>query len=495
MGTYVLTPDEMRKIDRWTIKEFGIPGFTLMESAGRGIVDIIESECDGEKVIVCAGGGNNGGDGFVVARYLLNKGYKVLVVFTGDRRKLKGEAKKNFNLYKKMGGEVVSLDRFDIDFLKNADIIVDAIFGTGFRGQVEGKVAELIDAINQQDACVVSVDIPSGINGLTGEMGGTAVIADFTGTMAFPKRGLLLYPGRLHAGEIYVIDIGVPYDMPFEPPFRLLDEEEFYLPFKMGNEHKGKNGKLLVISGSMNYTGAPQLVADAALRTGAGLVYLAVRSEVYPQVSGKLIDPVVIPYKNFKDIERLIVTFEPHGVVFGPGVGRSEDTINILKLLLSIKELPLLIDADGVWALSRLESIEEREHVAITPHPGEASFLLNVSPSEIDRQRFDYALKLREITGFEVALKGNPTILATSSGNYVNILGNEGLGKGGSGDVLSGLIGGFAVQTGDLSNALLSGVFLHALLGDILYEDMGGPYYVPHDLIGNIHRAIEALND
>ncbi len=495
MGTFVLTPDEMREIDRWTIEEFGITGFTLMESAGRGIVGIIETECEGDRVMVCAGGGNNGGDGFVVARYLLNKGYKVLVVFTGKFSKLKGEARKNYLLFKKLGGEVVKLHDFDMAYLKEADIIVDAIFGTGFKGEVKGEIADLIDVINQQDACVVSVDIPSGVNGLTGRVGKTAVLADITGTMAFPKRGLLLYPGRFYAGEIYVIDIGVPYNIPFEPPFRLLDEEEFYLPFKLGNEHKGKNGKLLVIAGSSGYTGAPQLVADAAQRIGAGLVYLAVRKEVYTQVSAKIIDPVVVPYESYNDIERFVKEFEPDGVVFGPGTGRREDTVNILKMLLSKKDLPLIVDADGIWALSELKYTEKSDKVAITPHPGEAALLVKSSPHDIDRERFAFALKLRERTGFEVVLKGNPTILSTSYGNYVNVLGNEGLGKGGSGDVLSGIIGGILVQTNDIPNALLAGVFIHALLGDILYEEMNGPYYVPHDLVENIHRAMGVLND
>ena len=359
---------------------------------------------------------------------------------------------------------------------------------------MEGPVAELIGKINKTDACVVSIDVPSGVNGLTGEVGGVAVEADITGTMAFVKRGLLLYPGRFYAGDIVVIDIGVPYELPFEPGYRLLDEEEFYLPFKIGNEHKGKNGKLLIIAGSKNYTGAPALCADAAQRIGAGLVYLLVPEDAHPIVASKLKDPVVVPYRSPEEIEKYVVEFDPHGVLFGPGVGRSESTVRILKMLLEKNDIPLVIDADGIWALSQVE-IHKRDNVAITPHPGEAAFLTGESAGTIDRNRFDIVEKLREQTGYSVVLKGNPTVISTSYGNFVNISGNEGLGKGGSGDVLSGFIGGLLVQTHDIENSLLAGVYIHALLGDILYEEMNGPYYVPHDLLDNLHLVFEAFND
>ena len=496
MGTFVLTPDEMREIDRWTIREFGIPEFTLMEMAGRGIASIVEEKCEGERVLVFAGSGNNGGDGFVAARYLLNKGYDVAVVLVKDRNKIRGIAQKNLKLFEKIGGEVFSLDELDYDAIWDADIVIDAIFGTGLKGKIDEKIAGLIDVINTahvDETSVVSVDIPSGVNGLTGEVGEHAVFADYTGTMAYPKRGLFLYPGRLLVGKLRVIDIGIPTNMPKEPYFELLEKNDVFLPVKLGNEHKGKNGKLLVISGAKNYTGAPIFVSDAAMRTGAGLIILATRDEVYQEVSTRAKEPVVIPYKTPEDIEKLIKTYEPDGIVFGPGVGRSEDTIKILKIVLSTSEIPLLIDADGVWALSKLDSIKKRKNVVITPHPGEASYLLDAKAEDIDRGRFDYAIKLHKLTGYNVVLKGNPTIISTDERGYVNINGNEGLGKGGSGDVLSGLIGGFMVQSTKLENAVCLGVHLHALVGDILYEKMHGPFYTPSDIIDNLHEGIKAL--
>ncbi len=497
MGDFIFTPEEMKKIDQWAIEDLGIPAFSLMEQAARGIVDIVESECSGEKVIVFSGSGNNGGDGFAAARYLHTRGYDVLVVFTGQKGKLKGEAKKNFELYTRLDGRVVRLQDFDHGLLDRADIIIDAIFGTGFRGKVEGKLKELIEKINSSKACVVSVDIPSGINGLTGEIGGAAVKADITGTMAFVKRGLLLYPGRFYAGKIIVIDIGIPpYSLPLEPEYVILDEDEFELPVKMGNEHKGKNGKLLIISGSRPFTGAPVLSANAAQKIGAGLVYLLVKEDAYSVVAPKLTEPIVMSYTTQEEIKEYIEKLKPHGILFGPGVGRNEHTIEILEVLLDeYFNIPLIIDADGIWALAKLDVDIMREDVVITPHPGEAAFLLNKSPEEIDKNRLDYSRLLRMKTGVNVVLKGNPTVVSTPLFNYVNILGNEGLGKGGSGDVLAGFIGGLLVQNHDMNYSILAGVYIHALLGDILYDKMNGPYYTPHELIDNLHLAFEVLND
>ncbi|RKY97618.1 MAG: bifunctional ADP-dependent NAD(P)H-hydrate dehydratase/NAD(P)H-hydrate epimerase [Candidatus Hydrothermota bacterium] len=515
---YVLTPNEMRELDRMTIEEFGIPNRVLMESAGRGVASVIirefDSDLTGLKCVVVAGKGNNGGDGFVVARYLATNDANVEVYLIGQKSEVKGVAKENLELLEKLGIEIheiqtendLGLFEFDI---ATADVIVDAIFGTGFKGEVQGVYRSVIDAINDADGLVVAVDIPSGVNGATGEVGDIAVIADLTVTMAFPKLGHFLYPGRFHTGELMVVDIGIPKSFAENRIKRMLITNELaadIVPVRLGHEHKGDFGRVLFVAGSRGYTGAASLASMAALRVGAGLSFLAIPKSLNDIVEVKLTEVITIPVDEHdgaiteKSIEELLSGERKFDVAaIGPGISRKEKAQKAVLKFLKEFEKPVVVDADGVVALAgHLEILKERPPMStvLTPHPGEMSKLIDMPPDEINKRRVEIAESFAKEHQVILVLKGAPTVIGTPGGMvFLNSTGNAGLASGGTGDVLTGAIAGFIAQGLDVVDAVLLGVYLHGLAGDLAAEDLGEHSLVAGDLLDYLPEAMLELSE
>ncbi len=513
---HILKADEMRELDRITIQEIGVDAAILMENAGRSVYSVIRElvgDVGGLKAVVVAGKGNNGGDGFVVARYLYNDDADVIVYLLGQEGEVKGSAKKNLEILKNLGVEIVELQsedeftlfQFDVE---TADVVIDAIFGTGFKGDVEGIYADVIDAINDSEGIVVSVDIPSGVNSDTGEVGTTAVTADFTVTMAFPKLGHFLYPGKLYTGELVVANIGIPEDLAYEKVRRLLIDGELVsdlVPLRAGNEHKGELGRVLVVAGSRGYTGAAALASAAAMRAGAGLTYLAIPQSLNDILEVKLTEVITIPVDEDngtiteRAVDELLAGNKRFDVAaIGPGLTRKD---NVKKAILKfVREFdgPMVIDADAVVALAgNLDVLKDREIPPIlTPHPGEMSHLIDMSPEEIDRDRVDVASKFATEHGVILVLKGAPTIVAMPGGMvYVNTSGNAGLASGGTGDVLTGIITGLLGQGLLPQDAALLGVFLHGLAADIAVEELSEQSLMATDLLDYIPEAYNYLTN
>ncbi|MEN3046261.1 MAG: NAD(P)H-hydrate dehydratase [Candidatus Hydrothermales bacterium] len=503
---FVVTPLEMKEIDRRTIEEFGLDGRILMENAGRSVFEVILKKYpDSYKFTILCGKGNNGGDGFVVARYLLNRGKDVNVYLYGSPQELKGESLYNFRLLELMRTKVKILDYNDPELkfdILSSDVVVDAIFGTGFKGEIPKDLKLVMSLLKERRGKLVAVDIPSGVDGETGEAEAFLPQCDLTVTFAFPKLGHVLYPGRDKVGELYVTDIGVPGFYSDSIRRKIIFPEDVYpfLPVREKNVHKGKCGRVLILGGSKGYGGAVYLASKAAYFAGAGLVYTAIPEDVYPSIEANLVEAVKVPLpsKNgrlfSKSISPIIEYLEKIDVVaFGPGLQRADETKSfILELLEKIKDKRVLIDADGIVLLRDNKEVfkERKEATIITPHPGEMSlFLGEKSAEEVDKKRVEVAESVSFEYDIVVVLKGAPTVISSSYGTRICILGNPGMATGGSGDVLTGLIAGLWAQGIPSEKAAQLGVFLHALAGDIAASKKGIYSIVATDILEEIPSA------
>jgi NAD(P)H-hydrate epimerase len=515
----VVTAEEMRRIDCLAIEKMGIPGVVLMENAGRGVVSVMEEELgelEGLSVEIVCGKGNNGGDGFVVARFLANRGCGVEVYLLGRKADVKGDAKVNLNLAIKAAIDVrevrsgASLAKLE-EGLRRADIVVDAVFGTGFKGAARGIPRKAIELINAFDGPVFSIDVPSGLDSTKGQVEGPCVVADVTATMCLPKTGLLLYPGRIHAGDVYVIDIGVP-DSAAEKEgiaLELLDRDfvKRALPVRAPFAHKGGFGHLLVVAGSPGMTGAAALASMSALRVGCGLVTLAVPASLNDIMEIKLTEVMTLPVpqtpsrtfgpESVEPIASFLANVDALAV--GPGLSASEDTEEFMRRLLPLVKCPTVIDADGLNALSRDATVlrKARAPLVLTPHPGEASRLIGAEASVIDALRIDYCVRLSKSFASTVVLKGAPTVVACSDGSLgLNPTGNSGMATGGSGDVLTGMIGGFLAQGVESYDSAAASVYLHGLAGDLGALEKSEYCLVAGDILDYIPMAFrECMED
>ena len=510
----VLKANEMRDLDNITINKLGIEARVLMENAGRSVASVIMDMIDveGKKIIVVAGKGNNGGDGFVAARYLADEGANVGIYLIGREDDVKGPARKNLKTLKKMNIDFVEvLSEEELEFmafdLTTADVIVDAIFGTGFKGRLQGIYMKIVEMINMSDAITVSVDIPSGVDSDTGEIGGAAVMADATVTMAFPKLGHVLYPGKNYTGRLIIANIGIPRYLTDEKANRFLLEEPMVsdlIPIRFGSEHKGNLGRVLVVAGSRGYTGAAALASTAAMRVGAGLTYLAIPKSLNDILEAKVTEVITIPVDEEdgaiteKAVDELLSDKWKFDVAaIGPGLGRSEHTRKAIIKFISNFKGPIVIDADAVVALEgNLDVITDREIPPIlTPHPGEMAHLIpNMDANEINKKRVDVVEKFVSDTGVVLALKGAPTVIGSPFGEiFINTTGNPGLASGGTGDVLTGMIAGFLAQGVEPIGATLLGVYMHGLVGDIVAIHKGEHSLMASDLLDHIPEAFKLL--
>jgi len=503
---YVLTPSEMKHIDERAINEFGIDGRILMENAGRGVFEaIFEKKFEISKISVLCGKGNNGGDGFVVARYFINRGSEVNIYVYGDVRELKGEALYHFELLEMLKPKIKPLNPSDPELrfdLLTSDIVIDALFGTGFKGELPKEIKIIFPLLKERRGKIVAVDIPSGVDGEKGEAEPAVPEADITVTFAYPKLGHYLYPGRKKVGELYLVDIGIPKYYADETRRKVICPEDVYpyLPRREENAHKGKCGRVLIIGGAKGYGGAPYLASMGAYYAGAGLVFTAVPEEIYGSIESKLTEAIKIPLpsKNGRLIPKSISLLNEYlekmdVIALGPGMLRDEETKNFLiELMERTKDKKVLLDADGIVLLKDKKEIlkDRNEAIIITPHPGEmAMFLGEKDPEEIDRNRVNIAEEVSLKYDIVTVLKGAPTVISSIYGTFICPLGNPGMATGGSGDVLTGLIAGLWAQGLPPERAAKIGVFLHALAGDIASSKKGIYSVVATDILDEIPSA------
>lgn len=512
----VVTPGQMREFDLYAIKTVGIPGVVLMENAAIKVADEIVKDygCVKDmKICVFAGKGNNGGDAFAVARHLYNNGAKVLVFVLADKKDISGDARINLEILENMGvstEEVLDEDRLsEIDeSLEKTELVVDGIFGTGLKGRVEGYIAEVIKVINEKRVPVIAIDIPSGVNGETGEVCGVCIRAYKTVTFGYPKLGHFLHPGCEFAGKLSVADISIPADVleKFDIKSEVIDRDMVSerLPKRSQNSNKGDYGRVLAITGSPGMTGAGCLAGAAALRTGTGLLYLGVPNSLSGIYDRNLIEGVTIPledgnlgYLTKECVPKLMQTMEKmDAVVVGPGLSTEEGAKDVVFSVVENCPVPLVIDADGLNAVASDISIlrRSRTQIIVTPHPGEMARLLGTTVSKVQSNRIETACDFSEKWGVITVLKGSRTIVAVPDGRvFINATGNSGMATAGSGDVLAGIIAGLIGQGLTPADAAIAAVYIHGLCGDRVAEVKGEHGMIAGDLVGELPYVIKEL--
>jgi ADP-dependent NAD(P)H-hydrate dehydratase / NAD(P)H-hydrate epimerase len=490
---------EMREIDRTAIAAFGIPSLALLERAGRAVADAAEAlaEPRGSVVIVC-GGGNNGGDGYVAARALRAAGRDVRVVALVPAERLQGDARIVRDVAQRAGVPIDDAGELVVFEAGPGDVVVDALLGTGLARAPAGAFAEAIARIAAARAAgakVLAVDVPSGLSADTGRPLGPCVRADRTVTFAFPKRGLILYPGPRLAGEVTVVDIGIPPAAAARVPSacELLEEAEAraLVPPRSPDAHKGDAGRLLVVAGSAGKTGAAFLCLTGALRGGAGLVTLAARAEVLPFALAGRPEAMSVALAGTgalgrAELQPLLEAAEgASAVVIGPGIPRGPETVELLRAFLERARVPAVLDADALNAFAERSDLLRGLEVplVLTPHPGEMARLAGCSTADVQADRIGIALDRARAWGATVILKGARTVVADPSGPAAVIpTGNAGLATGGTGDVLAGLAG--ALLAGGLppGAAARAAAWVHGRAGDLVARRLGERGLVAGDL-------------
>jgi len=500
---------QMQAIDRSAIQDYKIPGIVLMENAGIRVVEAIKDIFSGrlnKKITILVGKGNNGGDGMVIARHLINAGAQVNIWLLADKNEISGDAAVNLHILENMPVELKvfsgQLDNL-AENLKESDLLVDAIYGTGFKGIIKEPVAAIVNCVNASQIPVIAVDIPSGVEADSGKVNGPAIKADYTVTFALPKMGLLLEPGREYAGKLIVADISIPSVLLNGKVIKnnLITREiikGLLLPRK-ADSHKGDYGHALLIGGSVGMMGAIAMSSAAALRSGAGLVTVALpKSLVYAfqsahlEIMARALEETEgkISSKALPVIAEMLNKSSACGI--GPGMSVYPESMEIIEFVLQNAKQPVLIDADGINALAQDKNLLKKRNtpVVITPHPGEMSRLTGKSIAEIQSRRVDIARSYAEEWGITIVLKGHRTVIATPEGEvYLNITGNSGMATAGSGDVLSGIITALLAQGLKTTDAAIAGVYIHGRSGDIMAQQKGERSLVAGDLIEGLPLA------
>jgi ADP-dependent NAD(P)H-hydrate dehydratase / NAD(P)H-hydrate epimerase len=515
------TAPEMKEIDRITIEKIGISGLVLMENAGSGVVKIIESKygnIENKSFLIVCGKGNNGGDGFVVARHLYNKGAKVKVLILKKQTELKGDAAINFRILSGIVRRTKKKEMLQIIAYRNIrqlsrftkiDLIVDAIFGTGFFGKIPHDIESLIRWINKTNITTVSIDIPSGINADNGNVENIAVRADLVVTMGLKKVGLLVGKSVNYIGEIKTVDISIPRTLTAELKSKNLQVEREDirrdLPLRHKTAHKYQLGKILVLAGSSGYTGAAAMAAQSAMKTGVGAVILCSPSNIYSILTKKLTEVIVQPLEATLEGSIGLCAYEKirsftkwaDHLVVGCGLSVNQETIEVVLRILTNIDIPMLIDADGLKALSinpRILKKRKSKNLILTPHAGEFARLINLDTDEIEKDKINIAREFARENKLVLVLKGAPTITASPAGEVViNSTGNPGMATIGSGDVLAGIIGGLWGQGMNDFSAAYSGVYLHGLAGDLAKGKLGVKSLMATDIQKNISGAIMSI--
>jgi len=506
-----VTSQQMREIDRKAIEENKLSGLALMENAGLRIFQSLKNiytDLRLKKIIIFSGSGNNGGDGFVVTRHLYDYGVKVKVFLLAPSNKIKGEAGENLNIIDKMGVELIEVETVKLEevqeAIQNSDLIIDAILGTGLQGRVTGLKAKIINLINVAGKEVVAIDVPSGLDVDTGKIVGPCIKAIHTITLALPKIGLLLFPGASYAGKVTVEDIGIPSYLLTNKKLKtnIVTKEivKSLLPFRAIHSHKGSFGKVLILAGSVGMTGAAYLASEAAMRSGTGIVILGIPRSLNPIMEVKLTEVMTLPLAETEKqslgedaeetISKLMKDFSILGI--GPGISRELETQRLVRKIIEKSNIPLVIDADAIYALSKDASILKKVKVplVITPHPGEMAKLINKDIDYILNNQLDIARKIAQEFGIIIVSKGARTIVANKEGEaYINIGDNSGMATGGAGDVLTGIVCSLVAQGADSFSAAIAGVYIHSLAGDLARDIKGERGMIAGDILSQVPQA------
>jgi ADP-dependent NAD(P)H-hydrate dehydratase / NAD(P)H-hydrate epimerase len=496
------TAQEMGRADA-TAQELGIPGGVLMERAGAQMAHIaLERYSPGQALLIC-GGGNNGGDGFVIARELHRSGVDVAVLAT--KSEYEGDPATNLEILRNLGMRFVAQEDLDAE-LGVADLIVDALLGTGFSGAVREKEAGIIEQMNSAPAPVLAVDVPSGVDGATGEVQGVAASADLTVCAHAVKVGCVISPGREHAGEVVAVDIGIPPEADVDPSLAWTDAASLrgQIPRTAEPAHKYSAGALLVVAGSRGTTGAPVMVVRGAQRAGCGIVFLATSGGAAPAVDLALTEALVYGvaedeegYMGSGALEEILDhAGRASALVMGPGTGTGDEGRRLVEGILREVELPVLLDADAVTNLAGTDVLARRNNpTVITPHAGELGRLLGSGAKEVSARRLDSARNAAEQHRCCVLLKGSDTLVVEGQSVAVNSTGNVALAAAGTGDVLSGVIGALLSRGMDTYEAARAGAWAHGRAAELWLEEAGWPAesFVATDLLGYLAPAVGEL--
>ena len=493
----LVTAKEMKALDVQAQNDYAMPGILLMDNAAQAVAEAVHealTALEGERVVIFCGGGNNSGDGLGAARWLQSYGVSVRAFVVGAALDaVQGDAAMELAMFTKAGGRVEALSTEDDWVLaelaaSKADVLVDALLGTGFHGELEGDVLRACELLNKSEKYILAVDVPTGVNADNGAVSENAVRADHTVTMALVKTGLLLYPGREYCGDIELADISMPVKLVEEyqsDKYRLTDEiVRELLPLRKANAHKGDAGRVVICAGSPGYTGAAALASDAAVKAGAGLVSLYTPLSSRDVLAIKLTEvmvhgllermPGILGGGAASDVASNAEAADV--LAIGPGLGTSESTQEAVRTILQKITTPVVIDADALTALAGHTEIlaAMQAQKVLTPHPGEMARLTGLEIAEIEADRINIAKKYAEQWQAIVVLKGAPTVIGCPNGTvYVNSTGNSSLATGGSGDVLTGIIAGLAAQEISLQEAAICGVYLHGLAAELTGIDIG----------------------
>lgn len=504
----ILSSAQIREIEE-TADKNGITYLRLMENAGSACARVIRNRFDStdkRKVTIVCGKGKNGGDGFVIARKLNENGYKVNIILALG----KPQADTAVEMFMRLKNLSVDVELYDesnqkqLSRITECDILVDCVFGTGFKGVPDEKMSKLFGLMSSSKAYIVSIDLPSGMYADSNKVEGAIVKADLTIAAIALKYSLVYYPSTEYAGELKVVSIGIPDEIidRFDGGYTLSNDDiKMVFPKRNENSNKGDYGKALVIAGSYEMPGAALMASSACVECGVGLVKTAFPDKAYPVMMSSCPEKVLVPvdsnrYGRFSSlsIERIKIELQNcDAVLIGCGLGQDNDTFNVVKYVLENSNVPIILDADGINLMK--DSIDiiknAKAPVILTPHPGEAARLLNSTSKEIQKYRLSSAKELSNITGATVILKGSRTAV-TSDGKsfYINMTGNSGMATGGSGDVLAGMILSFICQGMKPEMASICAVYIHGMAGDTVAKKYSKAGTTPQKIINELASVI-----
>lgn len=512
---YILTAAQMRAADRRTIDDVGVPGRVLMESAGRAIVGVLEDrfpDLPTRSIGIVCGKGNNGGDGLVVLRTLAARGYDARAWVLSSFEDLGPDAIANLQAALKLGLSVEPLPSEEawtgaLPDVTGSDLIVDAMLGTGLAEAARGLYRRAIEDLEGTSATLVAVDVPSGLSSDTGSVPGEALHAALTIALGAPKVCHFVPPACEHCGDVEVVDIGIPSDLIGLPGPSLetieADEVVRLWPRRAPSSHKGTFGHLLVVAGSVGKTGAALMTAESALRAGSGLVTVATPASAIPMMAPRLPEVMWEPLPETPEgaiassaVDRVLALLEERSALaMGPGLGLADETVRLVRTVTSEARCPMVIDADGLNAVAgERDALPKNRPIALTPHPGEAGRLLGCSASAVQLDRLKAVRDLAKSTKAHALLKGFRTLVCDPKGRaHVNLTGNPGLATAGTGDVLTGIVGGLLAQGLDPADALVAGAFVHGLAGDRAAAELGQTGLLATDVIAALPGALRDL--
>lgn len=506
----VCTVEEIAALDGRAVEEHGIPEDILMENAGGAVYEVLRREVGvaGRTFVVLSGVGNNGGDGFVVARKLLSSGAEVRTFVLGKPENYKGAAQRNYETLRACGASLeLEPDREGIaGALAECDAAVDALLGTGISRDVEGRFRDAVEALNASGAPVYSVDIPSGVDGDTGQVRGVACQAAATITFGLPKRGNLLYPGADLGGRLYVTHISYPPAVSNAPEVAVFVNQTPPLPDREVWGHKGSFGETLFVAGAAAYYGAPSLSSLSLLKAGGGYSRLAAPRSVTPHLAALASEVVYMPQEETAQGSLAIgaeasireIAAGVDFVVLGPGVSLVDETQELIRRLAATIDKPLLIDGDGLTAVSADTEVirERRAPTVLTPHPGEMSRLVNVSTSDLVADPIPVVQDAAAELGAAIVLKGAHSLIGTPYRRvFINLSGNSGMGSAGSGDVLTGTIAAMYGLGLDFEDAVRTGVFVHGMAGDVAATEKGEDGVTARDILESLPAAVRTYRE